>query len=543
MLKIIYLAALYDEYIREIIDKANNVKADTVKVVLQQSGGQPFLAQYIMHYAWGDLQNGTIPLITNIVNRFRSERYGDLAQWRNDIGESGLIAYKVLLEANNWLTEPEVKQQVNDEQIMPTIGPALINLCYHGLVVHDGTWSKYHITGELFKDWFTDDILPSLRSSMTSSPNYSPDTPSDCKDPILVISLYTNIFPTAYCHAITVERFPLVQCMIDNTGPYCANAKITVEATIQGFSEPFTKTLDIASGPGPVEQMILLPKLRPDAILKLSETYEATCRVVVRRHIESSSPTLDDNCYPLQLQAHSTALLALLDEDDKLKEDLTDYLAVFVTPRDAKIHELTGIAAAKYHPDKAIAGYQGAIIMVDEQPMIDLNTARKISRKHAKAFFDTLKHYAKLHYTNSTDNLGKQTGHFTQSIRLPFESLALPIGQSNCIDGAVVFASLLEHVGMEPFIVLVKGHSFVGWRIWEGVNQYDFLETTMIKQYNFQQALNEGNRNYNEACRRGDNTRPYLDPNGFMRLVDIADCRRKKHINPLPASFGLTTSL
>jgi hypothetical protein len=80
------------------------------------------------------------------------------------------------MEADTWLTQPEVKLLLKDEQIKPRIGPALFKLCYHGLVRHDGTWSKYRVTGELFKHWFIDEILPTLQSH-TSSPSNPPTMP------------------------------------------------------------------------------------------------------------------------------------------------------------------------------------------------------------------------------------------------------------------------------------------------------------------------------------------------------------------------------
>ncbi len=521
MLKVVYLEALRDKHIREIIAKASDVPTEIADAVVQECGGQPFLAQYIMHYWWDSQRKGTAIAIPTIVNRFRSEGHGDLAQWRDELGEVGLIAYKVLMEADTWFTETEIKQQVHDEHIEPHIGPALINLCYHGLVRHDGTWSKYRVAGKLFKDWFIDEILPTLQSH-TSSPSNPPTMPLGHSEPIVHVSLYTNIFPTAYCHAITVDTFPFVRCTIDNTNPHCTNAKVTIEATIQGFSEASTDTLDIPSGQ--VEQSVLLPILNREKALSLTEICPAKCRVVVRRHNANGSSVLYDKTHDVQLQAFDTALLARLNEQSEW-EDLANYLAVFVTPKRIEIQTLVGIAVAQYHPDKAMPGYRGTIL--DEAGNVNHQKARDISSKQVKAFYNTLKHDAKLHYTNSTINFGKQSGYVTQRVRFPFESLAAQIGQSNCIDGAVLLASLLEHVGMEPLIVLIKGHAFVGWRIWKGIDEYDFLETTMIHSHNFEAALAEGNRKHAEAKQRGDNLRAFLDAQGFMRIVDITYCRSR----------------
>ena len=44
---------------------------------------------------------------------------------------------------------------------------------------------------------------------------------------------------------------------------------------------------------------------------------------------------------------------------------------------------------------------------------------------------------------------------------LPRESLADK--EANCINGTVLFASLLEGISMSPAIVLVPGHAFLAW--------------------------------------------------------------------------------
>jgi hypothetical protein len=526
MLKVIHLETLSNEHILEIIHRADSVQTDFADAVLLQCGGHPFLAQYIMHHAWDRIRKGmaTVALVSDIVNMFRSQRNGDLKQWQDDIGEAGLVAYKVLMEAETWLTEAQVKQRISDEQVVSRIGPALVSLCYHGLVLQDGTWSKYRVAGKLFKDWFTDEIFPSLHLHTPSATHDPPVTFLDCQ-PTVSTYLLTAIFPTAYSHSVTVARFPLVKCMIDNTCQHCTNARVTVEATIQGFSEPYTDTLDVPSGRS--EQVILLPRLSREKVLSLTEIYTATCRILIRRHTESGLRELLDKTYDIQLQAFNTALFAVLDEQGDLVEDLADYLSVFVTPNKQEVQDFMGTAANE-HPDKQIVGYQGAIL--DHTGDVDRVAARNISRREARAFFNALKKHAKLHYINSPVNFGKQPDRLTQRVRFSFQSLPSDpgqVGQANCIDGAILFASLLENIGMEPLLVLVPGHAFVGWRIWKGIDEYDFLETTWIKTSKFEDALGEGNRQYREAIQHGDHQRNFLDSDGFIRIVDITACRSR----------------
>ena len=41
-------------------------------------------------------------------------------------------------------------------------------------------------------------------------------------------------------------------------------------------------------------------------------------------------------------------------------------------------------------------------------------------------------------------------------------------------------SSLLIEVGIQPVIVIVPNHAFVGWRIWDDEDEYNFVQTTMM---------------------------------------------------------------
>lgn len=65
-----------------------------------------------------------------------------------------------------------------------------------------------------------------------------------------------------------------------------------------------------------------------------------------------------------------------------------------------------------------------------------------------------------------------------QLIRRPSESLAM--GAANCIDGTFLFASVLENIGMEPWIVLLPGHAIVGVSSSPGSSLSWAIETTQV---------------------------------------------------------------
>jgi hypothetical protein len=330
--------------------------------------------------------------------------------------------------------------------------------------------------------------------------------------PGVSVSLLTRTVPTAFCHQLDAEAFPLVAVTLDNTGQGCANAELRVSAVTEDYSDIAVASPRVSQG----EQahISLLPVLKPAAVATLNEIRPATLRVI----IEQTSPaerTLYDQTERIQLHARDTALLAVEAPDDSIV-DLTEYLAAWVTPRRPEIEKLLR-QAAEHHPNRQFVGYQGASTLVQ---------GAEIVREQVRTIFAALKQDANVVYINSPLNLGKQAGQVTQRVRLPTESLAAG-SSANCIDGTVLFASLLELASIDPFIVIVPGHAFAGWRIWQGVSQYEFLETTMIGSDDFDAAQQTAQAQYDDVLMRGYFSRGLFDPGGFARLIDVASCRTK----------------
>ena len=71
---------------------------------------------------------------------------------------------------------------------------------------------------------------------------------------------------------------------------------------------------------------------------------------------------------------------------------------------------------------------------------------------------------------------------FSQRVRL-FEDV-LESAQINCVDGSVLFASLLKAINIDPILVRIPGHMFVGYYLDKSHTKKNFLETTMIGDVN-----------------------------------------------------------
>ena len=71
---------------------------------------------------------------------------------------------------------------------------------------------------------------------------------------------------------------------------------------------------------------------------------------------------------------------------------------------------------------------------------------------------------------------------YTQRVRTLDD--ALESSQINCVDGSVLLASLLKAININPILVRIPGHMFVGYYTDKTHTDMNFLETTMIGDVN-----------------------------------------------------------
>ena len=60
---------------------------------------------------------------------------------------------------------------------------------------------------------------------------------------------------------------------------------------------------------------------------------------------------------------------------------------------------------------------------------------------------------------------------------------------ANSLDATLLFASLLEATSINPALVLVPGHAFVGWETGQGNDEWAYLETSIIGLHAFDEAM------------------------------------------------------
>jgi hypothetical protein len=285
--------------------------------------------------------------------------------------------------------------------------------------------------------------------------------------------------PTGVYHLLEPTQFPLV--VVDVT---CSSlprgkttARVKVQAYLEGLSSNHVKTFELKKGE--TKSIPLLPSLLPDKTRFITEVQRATLHVIVE---DLDGKTELHDSVTVTVLARNSGLNSVKDPKTGTITDLTPYYGAWVTPHAEPVLKLLRKAAEKT-TDKTIMSY----LTRKSSDVLD----------QARALFETLKE-EQLVYVNSVIGFGVGDSYFSQRARLPRESLDQK--SANCLDGTLLFASLLEAASLNSAIVLVPGHALVGWQNLERYGEDDppeslmdnwtFLETTMIGgKHTFEAAM------------------------------------------------------
>ena len=281
--------------------------------------------------------------------------------------------------------------------------------------------------------------------------------------------------PTSMYHLLNPDKNPLLTCEVRNAGK--SNRRVRVISFIDGYSASAVDTVDLE--PYKTQEVKQLPTLFPERLQHVKELTRATLNVMLEslgentRNLEGQVEL--HTTKPIWLLPKTTAYLEIRDPRTGQDEDLTRYLGAFVTPNAPDLMEfLPGVAR---HYQQLLSDCQA-----DEKK---LPPEEKV-RLQVRAVFEALKADAKITYVSSVKAFNTEAGISIQRVRLPRESLK--DGAANCLDGTILFASLLEAISLSPAVVVTTDHAIVGWETRKDSNEWRYLETTMINDSSFEDA-------------------------------------------------------
>lgn len=276
--------------------------------------------------------------------------------------------------------------------------------------------------------------------------------------------------PSSYYHLLDPRETPLFTCTVHNASNEIR--RVRVVSYVEGYSARAVDSAELH--PDDEVPFNQLPTIFRSAIKDLNELSRATLNVLIE-DLDTGKIEIH-RTYPIWLLANTTAPLAVRDPKTGNWQDMTRYLGAFVTPNAPDVMAFLRTASS-YHPERRFVGYQ-----IDESHV----------EPQVVALYNALRD-SELRYINSVIDFSPDTGTANQRVRLPGECLRDKA--ANCIDGTVLFASLLEAISISPAIVIVPGHAFLAWEAWSGApDTWRFLETTMIGSHDYAQAEESGRK-------------------------------------------------
>jgi len=271
--------------------------------------------------------------------------------------------------------------------------------------------------------------------------------------------------PTAYYHLLDVGLDPLVECDIRTTERMTKRLRITTY--IEGYTAQDVRTVEVkADDP---KTVAMLPSFFPERIRHISELTSATLNVLAE-DLDKDNRVEVHETRRVWLLSRNSATFEVVDPAGKQIKDFRPYLGAFITPNHPRVQRFLTEVASK-HFEEQLKGELG-------NP-----TAQ------AEAIYTALKESANLVYIHAPIAFNPSKGAVGQRVRLPHECLEEK--QANCLDGALLFASLLEALGLNAAIVLIPGHAMVGWTVDDAGTSWRYVDTTLIRTHEFRDAMDQ----------------------------------------------------
>ena len=151
------------------------------------------------------------------------------------------------------------------------------------------------------------------------------------------------------------------------------------------------------------------------------------------------------------------------------------FVASWVTPHDARVESLLA-QAKRYTADHRLPGYENWKNALQQE---------QETYREAEAIYLAVKNQG-MSYVRSSTTLGDH-GSASERIRMPGVSLSQ--SSANCIDAAVMYASLFENLGMDSTVLIVPGHAYAGVRVAAGSPKFLYIDVALTGRSTFAQAV------------------------------------------------------
>lgn len=286
----------------------------------------------------------------------------------------------------------------------------------------------------------------------------------------LVDQLGGNLFPSAILSVATTNT----QVIPPMSGEYVGNPKSCVAIKLKSGHANTVVRIELAETPFYARSVstFVLPKERteyiiyPDILWRYNalRDNEQAEPISVVANVEVDGKDLGQKVRTFSVRSINECLLGF---NKQLPDSRTRYVstrlfyAAYVNEENPLIDKVLR-EALNTRIVRRFLGYQSTPEMVDKQVYALWYVLQKRNFK-----------YSSVSYSSLSSNVV-----YAQRVRT-FED-ALNSSQINCVDGSVLFASLLRAINITPVLVQMPGHMFVGYYTDSAKKNLTFLETTMI---------------------------------------------------------------
>jgi hypothetical protein len=324
---------------------------------------------------------------------------------------------------------------------------------------------------------FVSSILPSRsfareggNDSSANSSNDRSDTrpPAPVRQPISPYKIQAGIDGEIYpvlANYASLQRqgdrtFGVVSVTLSNTTDAPSTQRVSVQ--IPGWSDMEIQTVELA--PGTSRTVAFAPAFLP----RLYQNHEITAATAHITINDTASSSKYETTVPVRLRSAEDMFWG-----NGFK--YASFIASWVTPHDHLVETVLA-HAKKLTPDHRLPGYETWKGTAQQEPE---------TYREAQAIFNALQRMG-LSYVKSSATLGDHQG-VSERVRMPHVSITE--NSANCIDAAVMYASLFENLGMDANIVIVPGHAYAGVRVAEGSSKFLFIDVALTGRSTFEAAV------------------------------------------------------
>ncbi|MCK9160244.1 MAG: hypothetical protein M0P00_07130 [Bacteroidaceae bacterium] len=280
-----------------------------------------------------------------------------------------------------------------------------------------------------------------------------------------------NIFPSAILSVATTNT----QIIVPEDSMYLGNSKSCIAIKIKSNTPYSHVRIEVAETPffsKSVSEFVIAKShteytIYPDIIWKY-ETLKNISQaepISVAISVEMNKKNLGQKVRTFSVRSINECLLGYV-TNGKIFHDTSIFFAAYVNEDNPNIDKILHEALNTRIVNR-FSGYQ--------------NLRSKSIDKQVFALWNVLQK-RKFRYSSVSNTSLSSNIVFSQRVRT-FDD-ALESSQINCVDGSVLFASLLRAINIDPILIRLPGHMFVGYYTDSKHKNKDFLETTMIGDVN-----------------------------------------------------------